>query len=125
MAIAPGLVNTHHHFFQSLFRAVPGAQDHGLFDWLVRLFPIYGELTNEAVRLGSLTAMAEMILSGCTTSSDHHYLFTNDAALDAQVQAALEIGMRFHATRGAMSLGRSQGGLTPDNLVQREDVYSG
>jgi len=87
----------------------------------VRLFPIYGELTNEAVRLGSSTAMAEMILSGCTTSSDHHYLFTKDATLDAQVEAAREIGLRFHATRGAMSLGRSLGGLTPDDLVQDED----
>ncbi len=121
LALLPGLVNTHHHFFQSLFRAIPGAQDHGLFDWLARLFPIYGELTYEALRLGSLTAMAEMILSGCTTSSDHHYLYTNDASLDAQIEAAQEIGLRFHATRGAMSLGHSQGGLTPDNLVQGEE----
>ena len=121
MAILPGLVNTHHHFFQSLFRALPGTQDHGLFDWLERLFPIYGELTAEAFRLGSLTAMAEMILSGCTTSSDHHYLYTNDSTLDVQVMAAKEIGLRFHATRGAMSLGKSHGGLPPDNLVQGED----
>lgn len=121
MAILPGLVNTHHHFFQSLFRAVPGAQDQGLFDWLVRLFPIYGEVTVEAVSIASLTAMAEMILSGCTTSSDHLYLYPNSSTLDVQVEAAREIGMRFHAMRGAMSLGRSQGGLSPDPLVQTDD----
>ena len=122
MAILPGLVNTHHHFFQSLFRAVPGAQNHGLFDWLVRLFPIYGELTDEAVYISSLTAMAEMILSGCTTSSDHLYLYPNNATLDAQIRAVREIGLRFHATRGALSLGRSQGGLTPDSLVETDEA---
>ncbi len=121
MVVLPGLVNTHHHFFQSLFRAVPGAQDHGLFDWLVRLFPIYGEITDEAVHISSLTAMAEMILSGCTTSSDHLYVFTNDVSLDAQIRAAEEIGMRIHATRGSMSLGRSEGGLPPDNMVQTDE----
>lgn len=121
MAILPGLVNTHHHFFQSLFRAVPGSQDHGLFDWLVRLFPIYGEVTDEAVYISSLTAMAEMILSGCTTSSDHLYLYANGSTLDAQVRAARQIGLRFQATRGGLSLGRSQGGLTPDYLVQTDD----
>lgn len=121
LAVLPGLVNTHHHFFQSLFRAVPGAQDHGLFDWLVRLFPIYGEVTAEAIYLSSLTAMAELILSGCTTSSDHLYLYPNDTSLEAQIRAAGEIGLRFHAMRGAMSLGRSRGGLSPDHLVQDED----
>jgi cytosine/adenosine deaminase-related metal-dependent hydrolase len=121
LAVLPGLVNTHHHFFQSLFRAVPGAQDHGLFDWLVRLFPIYGEITEEAVYISGLTAMAEMILSGCTTSSNHLYLYPGSTTLDAEVRAAREIGLRFHATRGAMSLGRSRGGLTPDNLVQSDD----
>jgi cytosine/adenosine deaminase-related metal-dependent hydrolase len=121
LAILPGLVNTHHHFFQSLFRAVPGAQDQGLFDWLVRLFPLYGEVTAEAVHIASLTAMAEMILSGCTTSSDHLYLYPNNSTLDVQVEAALKIGLRFHATRGAMSLGQSQGGLSPDSLVQTDD----
>lgn len=121
MVVLPGLVNTHHHFFQSLFRAVPGAQDHGLFDWLVRLFPIYGEITDEAVHISSLTALAEMILSGCTTSSDHLYVFTNDVSLDAQIRAAEDIGIRMHATRGSMSLGRSDGGLPPDNIVQTDD----
>ncbi|MFT7220079.1 MAG: 8-oxoguanine deaminase [Candidatus Azotimanducaceae bacterium] len=122
LILLPGLVNTHHHFFQSLFRAVPGAQDQGLFDWLVRLFPIYGEITNEAVYVSSMTAMAEMILSGCTTSSDHLYLYPNGSTLDAQVQAADDIGIRLHATRGSMSLGRSRGGLPPDSIVQNDDV---
>lgn len=121
LAILPGLVNTHHHFFQSLFRAVPGAQNHGLFDWLARLYPIYSEVTAEAVYVASLTAMAEMILSGCTTSSDHLYLYPDSLTLDAQVDAARQIGLRFHATRGAISVGRSQGGLTPDLLVQTDD----
>lgn len=117
MAILPGLVNTHHHFFQSLFRAVPGAQDQGLFEWLRRLLPMYEYVTEEAIYIASLTAMAEMILSGCTTSSDHLYLYPNGTALDAQVRAAREIGLRFHATRGAISVG---GGLIPDSLVQSE-----
>ncbi|HMR66872.1 MAG TPA: 8-oxoguanine deaminase [Anaerolineae bacterium] len=121
LAVLPGLVNTPPPFFQSLFRAVPGAQDHGLFDWLVRLFPIYGEVTAEAIYLSSLTAMAELILSGCTTSSDHLYLYPNDTSLEAQIRAAGEIGLRFHAMRGAMSLGRSRGGLSPDHLVQDEE----
>ena len=121
MAVLPGLVNTHHHFFQSLLRAVPGAQDHGLFDWLVRLFPIFSEVTDEAMYIASLTAMAEMILSGCTTSSDHLYMYPNDVTLDAQVRAAHKIGMRFHATRGSQSLGRSRGGLPPDNLVEEDN----
>jgi cytosine/adenosine deaminase-related metal-dependent hydrolase len=118
LAILPGLVNTHHHFFQSLLRAVPGAQDHGLFDWLVRLFPIFSEVNNDAMHVASLTAMAEMILSGCTTSSDHLYMYPNDIRMEAQVQAAREIGIRFHVTRGSQSLGRSKGGLPPDYLVE-------
>jgi cytosine/adenosine deaminase-related metal-dependent hydrolase len=122
LVLLPGLVNTHHHFYQTLTRAVPGAQDQELFDWLLRLYPIWGELTDEAIYISSLTAMAELILSGCTTSSDHLYLYPNDATLDAQVRAAQQIGLRFHVTRGAMSLGRSQGGLPPDHVVQREDA---
>jgi cytosine/adenosine deaminase-related metal-dependent hydrolase len=120
LVILPGLVNTHHHFFQSMFRAMPGAQDHGLFEWLTRLLPFYGEVTEEAVYVASLTAMAEMMLSGCTTSSDHLYLYPGGKTIDVQVSAAREIGLRFHATRGAISVGRSQGGMTPDNLVQTE-----
>lgn len=122
MAVLPGLINTHHHFYQTLTRAIPGAQNEELFDWLVRLYPIWGELTEEAVHISTLTAMAEMILSGGTTSSDHLYLYPNNATLDAQVRAASEIGMRFHVTRGSMSLGRSKGGLPPDHVVQEEDA---
>ncbi len=121
LAIVPGLVNTHHHFYQTLTRAVPGSQNEELFDWLVRLYPIWGELTDEAIEISTQTAMAEMILSGCTTSSDHLYLYPNGATLDAQVRAAKKIGMRFHVTRGSMSLGRSKGGLPPDHVVQEED----
>jgi len=120
MAVLPGLINTHHHFYQTLTRAVPGSQDEELFDWLVRLYPIWGELTDEAINISTKTAMAEMILSGCTTSSDHLYLYPNNSTVDSQVSAAQEIGMRFHVTRGSMSLGRSKGGLPPDHVVQEE-----
>ena len=121
MALLPGLINTHHHFYQTLTRAVPGSQDEELFDWLVRLYPIWGELTDEAIYTSTQTAMAEMILSGCTTSSDHLYLYPNNSTADSQVRAAQDIGMRFHVTRGSMSLGRSKGGLPPDHVVQEED----
>ena len=119
--VCPGFVNTHHHFYQTLTRAVPGAIDEKLFDWLVRLYPIWGELDAEATYISSLIAMAELILSGCTTASDHQYLWPNGAALDDQIRAANEIGMRFHAVRGSMTLGRSQGGLPPDHVVQKAD----
>lgn len=122
LALAPGLINTHHHFFQSLFRAVPGAQDCGLFDWLDRLVPLYAGVDAEALRVASLTSMAELMLSGCTTSSDHHYMFTNDTALDAQIEAASSIGLRLHATRGSMSMGESDGGLIADELVEDDDA---
>ncbi len=122
LAVLPGLINTHHHFYQTLTRAVPGSQDEKLFDWLVRLYPIWGEMTDEAVYVSTQTAMAEMILSGCTTSSDHLYLYPNNSTLDAQVRAANDIGMRFHVTRGSMSLGRSKGGLPPDHVVQEEEA---
>ncbi len=121
LALLPGLVNTHHHFFQSLTRAMPGGHNSGLFDWLTRLYPVWGGLTDEAIYISSLTAMAELVLSGCTTSSDHLYLYPNDCTPDAQVQAAREIGLRFHLTRGSMSLGQSQGGLPPDDIVQAEE----
>jgi 8-oxoguanine deaminase len=116
----PGLVNTHHHMYQSLTRAVPGAQDAELFAWLRRLYPIWGGLTPEMIRVSTLTAMAELILSGCTTSSDHLYIYPNGCRLDDSIEAARQIGMRFHAARGAMSVGESQGGLPPDRLVERE-----
>ena len=118
----PGLVNTHHHMYQSLTRAVPGAQDAELFAWLRRLYPIWAGLTPEMIRVSTLTAMAELILSGCTTTSDHLYIYPNGTRLDDSIEAAAEIGMRFHAARGSMSVGESQGGLPPDRLVENEDA---
>lgn len=120
MAILPGLVNTHHHFTQSLTRAVPGAQNADLFSWLKTLYPIWGRLTPEAVYVSSKLAIAELMRSGCTTASDHTYLWPNGARLDDQIQAATELGFRFHAARGSMSVGESQGGLPPDNVVEEE-----
>ncbi|MBS4017326.1 MAG: 8-oxoguanine deaminase [Dechloromonas sp.] len=116
----PGLVNTHHHMYQSLTRAIPGAQDAELFGWLRRLYPIWAGLTPEMIRVSTLTAMTELILSGCTTSSDHLYLYPNGSRLDDSIEAAAIIGMRFHAARGSMSVGESQGGLPPDRLVENE-----
>ncbi len=118
--IIPGLVNTHHHMYQSLTRAVPGAQDASLFQWLKALYPIWARLTPEMIRVSTQTAMAELLLSGCTTSSDHLYLYPNGSRLDDSIEAASEIGMRFHAARGAMSVGESMGGLPPDSVVEDE-----
>ena len=118
----PGLINTHHHMYQSLTRALPGAQDAELFAWLRRLYPVWAGLTPEMIRVSTLTAMAALILSGCTTSSDHLYLYPNGARLDDSIEAAAQIGMRFHAARGSMSVGESQGGLPPDRLVEDEDT---
>jgi 8-oxoguanine deaminase len=122
MIVMPGLINTHHHLYQTLTRALPGAQDSELFDWLIRLYPVWGELSDEAVHVSATVGLAEMILSGCTTSTDHLYLFPNDCTLDAEIRAASELGVRFHPTRGSMSLGTSKGGLPPDHVVQPEDV---
>lgn len=116
----PGLINTHHHMYQSLTRAIPGAQDAELFGWLRRLYPIWAGLTPEMIRVSTMTAMAELILSGCTTSSDHLYLYPNGSRLDDAIEAAECVGMRFHAARGSMSVGESQGGLPPDRLVEDE-----
>ena len=118
--VIPGLVNTHHHMYQSLTRVVRPAQDCELFDWLRVLYPIWARLTPEMVRASTQTAMAELLLSGCTTSSDHLYLFPNGSRLDDSLEAAAEIGMRFHAARGAMSVGESAGGLPPDSVVETE-----
>ena len=118
--VVPGLINTHHHMFQTLTRAVPGAQDAELFAWLKVLYPVWSGLTPEMLEVSTQVAMAELLLSGCTTSSDHLYLFPNGCTLDHSIEAATRIGMRFHATRGAMSVGESMGGLPPDRLVEKE-----
>ena len=119
--VIPGLVNTHHHMYQSLTRALPAAQDGELFNWLTNLYPVWANLTPEMIRVSTQTAMAELLLSGCTTSSDHLYIYPNGCRLDHSIEAAAEIGMRFHASRGSMSVGQSQGGLPPDRVVERED----
>jgi 8-oxoguanine deaminase len=118
--VLPGMVNTHHHFYQTLTRAVPAAQDCDLFGWLKTLYPIWSRLTAEGVYVSAQMAAAELLLSGCTTSSDHLYLFPNDCRLDDEIRALRDIGMRFHACRGSMSVGESQGGLPPDRLVEKE-----
>lgn len=120
--LLPGLVNTHHHMYQSLTRVVPCAQDSALFGWLTELLPLWAGLTPEMIRVSTLTAMAELILSGCTTSSDHLYVYPDGCRLDDSLAAAEDIGMRFHACRGSMTRGRSQGGLPPDALVESEDA---
>lgn len=116
--VVPGLVNTHHHMYQSLTRVL--AQDDELFGWLKTLYPIWGRLTSEMAYVSAKVAMAELMLSGCTTSSDHLYIFPNDVTLDDEIRAAGEMGIRFHAARGSMSVGESAGGLPPDALVEDE-----
>ncbi|SFP05837.1 Cytosine/adenosine deaminase [Tranquillimonas alkanivorans] len=118
--VTPGLVNTHHHLYQTLTRAVPGAQDALLFGWLKTLYPIWSRFGPEEMRVSALTGLAELALSGCTLSSDHLYLFPNGARLEDTIDAAVEVGLRFHPTRGAMSIGESDGGLPPDALVETE-----
>ncbi|WP_336694860.1 8-oxoguanine deaminase [Delftia acidovorans] len=120
--VMPGLVNTHHHMYQSLTRAVPAAQDAELFSWLTNLYMLWSHLTPEMVHVSTQTAMAELMLSGCTTTSDHLYLYPNGARLDDSIAAAQQMGMRFHAARGSMSLGRSKGGLPPDAVVEEEEA---
>ncbi len=119
--ILPGLVNTHHHLYQTLTRAVPAAQNATLFGWLKALYPIWAKMDAEAVYISTLVGCAELMLSGCTTASDHLYIFPNGARLDDEIRAAQEIGIRFHASRGSMSLGESKGGLPPDRVVENED----
>jgi 8-oxoguanine deaminase len=121
MVVLPGLVNTHHHLYQTLTRALPAVQDVELFDWLVALYPIWAELTAEAVYVSAQIGLAELILSGCTTANDHLYIYPNDVTLDAEIRAAQELGIRFHPCRGSMSLGKSKGGLPPDRVVQSEE----
>ena len=119
--VTPGLVNTHHHLYQTLTRAVPGAQDALLFGWLQRLYPIWARFGPDHMRVSAMVGLAELALSGCTTTSDHLYLYPNGARLDDTIEAAQAIGMRFHATRGSMSIGESAGGLPPDSVVEREE----
>jgi cytosine/adenosine deaminase-related metal-dependent hydrolase len=120
--VIPGLVNTHHHMYQTLTRAIPAVQDAELFTWLKGLYPIWARMTPDMIHTSALTAMAELLLSGCTTSSDHLYLYPNGSQLDDTIHAAQQIGMRFHAMRGSMSVGESAGGLPPDSLVENEDA---
>jgi cytosine/adenosine deaminase-related metal-dependent hydrolase len=121
MVVLPGLVNTHHHLYQTLTRALPAVQDVELFDWLVTLYPIWAELTAEAIYVSAQIGLAELILSGCTTTNDHLYIYPNDVTLDAEIRAAQELGIRFHPCRGSMSLGKAKGGLPPDRVVQSEE----
>jgi cytosine/adenosine deaminase-related metal-dependent hydrolase len=120
--VIPGLVNTHHHMYQTLTRAF--AQDNELFGWLRGLYPIWANLTPEMVKVSTQTAMAELLLSGCTTSSDHLYIYpkgrSGQVTLEDSIEGASEIGMRFHAARGSMSVGESMGGLPPDRVVEDE-----
>ncbi|PLS20859.1 8-oxoguanine deaminase [Neptunicoccus cionae] len=118
--VTPGLVNTHHHLFQTLTRAVPGGQDALLFGWLQTLYPIWARMGPEEMFTSAQVGLAELALSGCTLSSDHQYIFPNGSSLDDAIEAARSIGVRFHAARGSMSIGESDGGLPPDHLVERE-----
>jgi cytosine/adenosine deaminase-related metal-dependent hydrolase len=118
--VTPGLVNTHHHLYQTLTRAVPGGQDALLFGWLKTLYPIWARFGPEEMFISAQVGLAELALSGCTLTSDHLYLYPNGARLDDTIAAAEEVGLRFHPTRGAMSIGESTGGLPPDSLVEQE-----
>ena len=119
--VTPGLVNTHHHLYQSLTRAVPGGQDALLFGWLQTLYPIWAGFGPEEMRVSAMLGLSELALSGCTMSSDHLYLFPSGARLDDTIEGAAEVGLRFFPTRGAMSIGESDGGLPPDHLVEDEE----
>ncbi len=118
--VMPGLINTHHHFYQTLTRAVPAAQDANLFNWLETLYPIWARLTPDDIRISTQIALAELALSGCTTAADHLYVFPNSVRLDDEIEAAQQVGLRLHASRGSMSVGESQGGLPPDSVVESE-----
>lgn len=120
--VLPGLINTHHHLYQSLTRAVPGAQDSGLFDWLRTLYPIWARLSPAAVRTATTLGLLELARSGCTTAFDHQYLWPNGSSIDDQFEGADPVGIRFHASRGSMSLSEKDGGLPPDSVVQDHDT---
>ena len=119
----PGLINTHHHLYQTLTRAYGPAADSELFDWLRTLYPLWARLDEESMHAAALVGMAELLLSGCTTTADHHYVFPrgHEELIDVEIEAARRIGIRFHPTRGSMSVGQSNGGLPPDSLVECED----
>ncbi len=119
--VMPGLVNTHHHMFQSLTRALPAAQNAELFDWLSALFPVWGNITPEMMNISAKTSMADLILSGCTTAADHAYFYVNGSRLEDNLDAAREIGMRYHGVRGAITLGQTDGGLPPDHVVEKDE----
>ena len=119
--VLPGVINTHHHFYQTLTRVVPAAQDANLFKWLITLYPIWARLKPEDIEISTKTALTELALSGCTTAQDHLYIFPNGSRLDDEIFAAREVGVRLHASRGSMSLGESKGGLPPDSVVEEED----
>jgi len=120
----PGLINTHHHLYQTLTRAHAAAADVELFEWLRTLYPLWARLDEESLHMAALVGMAELLLSGCTTTADHHYVFPRGQPklIDAEIEAARKIGIRFHPTRGSMSVGQSRGGLPPDSVVQSEDA---
>jgi 8-oxoguanine deaminase len=118
--VLPGLVNTHHHFYQTLTRAIPAAQNCDLFNWLQTLYPIWANLTSRSIFISAQVAAVELLLSGCTTASDHLYIYPNDSTLDDEIAAVQQVGLRFHASRGSMSVGQSQGGLPPDAVVESE-----
>ena len=118
--LMPGLVNCHHHLYQTLTRSIGTAEGKSLFDWLQTLYPIWGQMDAEAVYISAKLGLAELMLSGATTVADHLYLFPNGARLDDEIRAARELGVRFHPTRGSMSLGQSQGGLPPDSVCEDE-----
>jgi 8-oxoguanine deaminase len=120
--ILPGLINTHHHFYQTLTRAIPAAQNANLFNWLKTLYPIWARMKPDDIQISTKTALSELAMSGCTTAQDHLYIFPNGSRLDDEIMAAREIGVRLHASRGSMSLGESKGGLPPDSVVEEEDA---
>ena len=122
MVVIPGLVNTHHHLFQNLTRCYSGSQNVSLFSWLTNLYPIWNNILPSDIYISTLIGLSEIVISGCTTSSDHLYLFPNGSKLENQIEAAMEVGCRFHATRGSMSIGVSKGGLPPDSLTENEDA---
>lgn len=119
--VLPGFINTHHHFYQTLTRVIPAAQNSGLFNWLKTLYPIWKNLTPECVYISTQIALSELALTGCTTASDHLYIYPNGVRLEDEIAGAQEIGLRLHASRGSMSLGESKGGLPPDDVVEDED----